>query len=59
MGLPRPREGREAVSSGGGESPAALVMELRPLAEMIQRTAPIAVVDGTDCLELAARLLSL
>ena len=41
------------MSAGG---PAALVMELRPLAEMISRTAPV---DGTDSLELAARLLPL
>ena len=59
MGLPRPRDGREVVRSGGGESPAVLVMELRRLVEMIPRAAPIAVVDGTDCLELAASLLPL
>ena len=48
--------GREVVSAGG---PAALVMELRPLAEMIPGTALVAVVDRTDFLELAVMLLPL
>ena len=55
-----PETAREARSrAGGGEVPAVLVMELRPLAEMIPRTAPVAVVDGSNFLELAARLLPL
>ena len=57
VGLPRPLEGARGLVGGG--SPAALVMELRPLAVTIPRAAPVAVIDGTVFLELAARLLPL
>ena len=57
VGLPRPLEGARVLVGGG--SPAALVMEFRPLAVTIPRAAPVAVTDGTDFLELAARLLPL
>jgi len=40
-----------------GRAPAALDMELRPLAVAIPQAAPVAVADGTDFLELVARLL--
>jgi len=57
VGLPRPLEG--ARGRVGGGSPAALVMELRPLAVTIPRAAPVAVMVATDFLVLAARLLPL
>jgi len=57
VALPRPLEGARGLV--GGASPAALVMELRPLAVTIPRAVPVAVIDGTDFLELAARLLPL
>ena len=57
MGLPRPPEG--ARGRVGGGSPAALVMELRPLAVTIPRVGPVAVIAGTVFLELAERLLPL
>ena len=47
---------RGARGRVGGGSPAALVMELRPSAVTIPRVAPVAVIAGTDVLELAARL---
>ena len=55
VGLPSPLEG--ARGRVGGGSPAALVMELRPFAVTMLRTAPVAVIAGTDFRELAARLL--
>ena len=56
MGLPRPLEG--AKGRVGGSSPAALVMELRPLAVTIPR-APVAVIAGTEFLELAAAAVAI
>ena len=57
VGLSRPLEGARGLVGGG--SPAVLVMELRPLAVTTPRAAPVAVIDGTDSLELVARLLPL
>ena len=48
--------GQDVVSAGCS---AALVMELRPLAITTLRAAPVAVIDSTECLEPAARLLPL
>ena len=57
VGLPRPLEGARGLVGGG--SPAALVMERRPLTVPIPRAAPVAVIDGANFLELAGRLLPL
>ena len=57
VGLPKPLEG--ARGRVGGGSPAELVVELRPFAITILRAAPVAVMVGTDFLELSARLLPL
>lgn len=54
-GLPRPPEGGKPYRRG---SLTALVIESRHLVVMIQRAAPVIMIDGTDFLELAALLMN-
>ena len=57
VGLPKPPEGDGGYVGAG--NPGALVVEIRPVAVTIPRAAPVAMIVGTDLLELAEKLLRL